>query len=85
VVRGYTDRMTNTPDPKKSEAERIAEANADAHGLQADIEDDTNDDEHVAEAADRVEVTPRLDPDPDERGHDNDETAPTRTRPTTEL
>jgi hypothetical protein len=82
-VAGYHDRMTDTPVPEKSEAERIAEANADAHGLQADIEDDTTDDEYGAEEAGRGEVVPRLDPDPDERGHDNDETTPTRTRPTT--
>jgi hypothetical protein len=84
AVAGYHNRMTDTPVPEKSEAERIAEANADAHGLQADIEEDTTDDEYRAEEAGRAEVVPRLDPDPDERGHDNDETTPTRTRPTTE-
>jgi hypothetical protein len=76
--------MTETPVPGKSEAERIAEANADAHGLQADIEDDTTNDEYGTEETGRAGVVPRLDLDPDERGHDNDETKPTRTRPTTE-
>jgi hypothetical protein len=75
---GYVDAMTQIPDDGRSEADQIAYANEDDHRLSADIADDEEISEPTVATHEQV---PRLDADPDERGHDNDEEAPTATRP----